>query len=147
VGVAEEVVVAADDRLVIRRGGTMHGAKLTEGVVVPHFEPRWFAAVFEVLRLLTNGAVGVEFVPFSDPRRPHDRHMMLKPAAIPEHDIGSDDAIRADVAIRADLGGWINDGGGMDGVQSFKFQVLPASTLDVHQRSTTLNISSASETT
>jgi hypothetical protein len=40
--------------------------------------------------------------------------MMLKPAAIPQYDIGSNDAVGADVYIRPDLRGGIDDGGGVD---------------------------------
>jgi hypothetical protein len=62
VDVAEEVVVAADDRFVIRRGGAVDGAELAEGVVVTHFEPGGLGLVFQILRLLADGAVGEEFV-------------------------------------------------------------------------------------
>jgi hypothetical protein len=87
------------------------GAELSEGVVIAHFEPGRLAFVFQVLRLLADGAIGIEFVPFANPRRSHDGDMMLEPAAIAKHHAGSNDAIWSDVDVSADLRGGIDDGG------------------------------------
>ena len=54
VDVTEEIVMAADDRLVARRGGPVHGAEFTEGVVITDLKPRGLGAVFQILRLLTD---------------------------------------------------------------------------------------------
>lgn len=82
----------------------MNGTELTKGIVITDFEPSRLSLVFQILRLLTNGPVGIEFVIFSDLRRPHDSDMVLEPAAVAKFDIRADDAIRSDLNISTNLG-------------------------------------------
>jgi hypothetical protein len=49
--------------------------------------------------------------------------MMLQLAAVPDLHVRSDDAVGADVDVLSDPGGRVNDGGRVDRVQSFRFQV------------------------
>ena len=89
----------------------MHRAELAECVVIAHFEPGGLSLVFEILRLLANGSIGEELVVLPDLGRPHDRHVMLEPAAIADLDIRSDDAVGADVNVRANFRRRVDDGG------------------------------------
>lgn len=146
VDVAEEVIVTADPRFVVRRCGTVDGAKLTKGVVIAHFEPCGLSLIFQILRLLTDTAIGVKFIPFPDAGRAHDGDVMLEPATISEHDVCTDDAVWADVAVCADLGARINNSGGMNH-RGKELKRCVTEALQTAQRSTTLNINSASETT
>jgi len=91
---SKEVVVAADDRLQADARGTVDRAEFTKIVVVADLQEGRFAHVFQVLRLLADGTVGMEAVACADLRGAENRDMMLKPAVIAEFRAFADDAIR-----------------------------------------------------
>ncbi len=63
-------------------------------VFVADFQIGGFAAIFQILRLLADRAVGVEFVLLAGFHRSAERNVMLEPAVCAKHDIRSDHAIR-----------------------------------------------------
>ena len=66
VGVGEEISVMTDDGLGSWKGAAVDSAKFAEGVVVSNFQVSRLGGVFEILRALTDRAVGVEYIPLSD---------------------------------------------------------------------------------
>ena len=102
--------------------------------VFPSPTARWsrLARVLEILRLLADGAESVEAIAPANLARSIQAHVMLQPAVGTEFDIGTNDAIRADLAALRDVRGGIDDGRGMN----------PRAHVSMMQ-----NIMSASETT
>ena len=55
-----------DDGFGSWKSAAVDGAKFAERVVVSDFQKGRLGGVFEILRALTNRAVGVEYIPLSD---------------------------------------------------------------------------------
>jgi len=115
----------ADDRLTIRRGGTMHRDVFAENIMVADAHTRRFAVVFQILRRVADDAAGVKNVVRAD----------LGDAG--EIDVRSDDAVRAEFhvrvnhGIRPDVDGGVqfrlrmNDGGRMNHLAATDSHKLP----------------------
>src|SRR5438552_2682641 len=94
--ISEEISETADSCFAIALRTSIHGHKFAKRVFVADFQISWLARVFEILRLLTDRAIGVKFVSLAGARWPLQSHMMLEPAILPEHNLGADHAIRSD---------------------------------------------------
>src|SRR5712691_687564 len=133
VTVRQEISAIANPRSALACRATINGYELAERVFVADFQISRFATIFQVLGLLADGAVRVEFVFRAGVRGSAKCHMMLQPAILTEHDVGAYYAIRPDDRSRADFGSRIDNGGWMN--------------LHVAHLSRNVNISSPSETT
>ena len=80
VGVGEKISAVTDARLSGLRGAAIHRDKLAKGIVVTDLKISRFAAIFQVLRLLADRAIGVESVPATGVERAAKRDVMLEPA-------------------------------------------------------------------
>ncbi len=114
VRVGEEISAAADPRDRARRSAAMHGHELAEGVAVADAKMRRLADVFQILRLLADGAEGVEAVAAADLARSARAHVMLQPALRAECHVRADHAVWTDLAVFADLRCRIDDRRGMN---------------------------------
>ena len=133
VTVSEKISAIADARLARPCRAAIHCNEFAKCIFVADLEGGRFAFILQVLCLLTDRAIGVEFVSRARAHRPCQRDMILQPASFSEHNIGMHDAIRTDDASRADLRARIDDRGRMN--------------LRAAHLSRNVNISSASETT
>ena len=112
--VGEEGATVANARFPLAACAAADGDKFAERIVIANFQISRFALVFQVLGLLADGAVSVEFVFHAGFRRPAECDVMLDPAVWAEHHIGANYAIRPDDRSRADLCARINDRGLMN---------------------------------
>ena len=132
VTVGEKISATADARFAFARGAAICRHEFAKRVFVADFQIGRLAAIFQILRLLSDRAVGVKFVFRAGPHRPAERDVMLQPAICAEHDVRADHAIRPDDCSRADFGARIDNRGRMN--------------LHVAHLSRNVNISSPSET-
>lgn len=98
VSVGEEISMAADLCHGIRRRASIDGAEFAKAIPIADFEPRGFPCVFQVLRALSDGAIGVKFITNTRSRGPRNGHMRMELAAITKLDVGADVAERTYVA-------------------------------------------------
>src|SRR5437868_1908918 len=78
--VGEEASAVTDLRFSFTGGAAIHGYEFAKRIIVSDLEVGRFAAVFQILRLLTNRAIGVEFIPVTCAHRSAKSHVMLQPA-------------------------------------------------------------------
>ena len=86
-----------DDGLGSWKGAAVDRAKFAKRIVVSDFQKSWLGGVFEILRALTNRAVGVEYIPLSDACRTGYGDMTNEARSASNLDL------RADVAEWPDL--------------------------------------------
>ena len=86
-----------DDGLGSWKGAAIDRAKFAEGVVVSNFQKSRLGGVFQILRALTDRAVGVEYIPLSDACRTGYGDMTNEERSTSNLDL------RADVAEWTDL--------------------------------------------
>src|SRR5215471_5882203 len=96
VTVREKISGVADARLALPRCAPVYRNEFAKCVLVADFQIRRFAAIFQILRLLSDRAVGVKLVFRSGLHRTAQRYVMLQPAIRAEHDVRANDAIRTD---------------------------------------------------
>src|SRR5689334_577235 len=80
VRVGEEISATADARADGLERATINGHELSEIFVIPKLEVGLLSAVFQVLSLLADGAVSVEFVSPPGTQWPGQRDVVLQPA-------------------------------------------------------------------
>src|ERR1700751_6103491 len=107
--IGEKISAITDPRLAVSFGAAVNRAELAKGIFVANFQISRFARVFQILRLLSDRAISIEFIFRSRPHRPAKGDMMLQPASFTDDNFGTDDAIRTDDCFRAELCFWIND--------------------------------------
>lgn len=90
--------MTADDGFCIRHRAAIHGAKLAEAIVIADLEERRLTAIFEILSALANGAKGKKAVGSPDFGGAGDSDMIC------ENGAGTDDNVRANNAVRTNLG-------------------------------------------
>ena len=78
--VSEKISAIADARFAFARRAAIDGDEFAKRVFVADFQISRFAAIFQILRLLADRAVGVEFVFRAGLHRSAERDVMLKPA-------------------------------------------------------------------
>src|SRR5205085_572911 len=132
VAVSQKISPTADLRFAIAGGAPIYGNEFAERVFIANFQIGRLARVFQVLRLLTDRAVTVKFIFSAGAHRPRQSHVMLQPAALPQHDVRADHAVRADYCSRTDSRTRIDKRRRMN--------------LHVAHRSRNVNINSPSET-
>src|ERR1017187_8162596 len=88
----------------------MNGDAFTKHIAVADLQSRDAAFPFQVLRLLADAGEREDFVFLAELGVAVNDDMRMKQAIIPECDVSTDDAIRADFAARTDLGFGMNDG-------------------------------------
>src|SRR5882724_11440884 len=131
--VGEEGATVADPRFSLAGCAAADRDKFAERILIADFQISRFALVFQVLGLLADGAVSVEFVFSAGLHRPAECNVMLEPAVWAEHHIGAYHAIGPDDCPCPDLCAGINNRGRVN--------------LHVAHLSRNVNISSPSETT
>ena len=77
VAVGQKISAIADPRLAISFRATVNRAELAKGIFVANFQISRFTRVFQILRLLSDRAVSIEFIFRSRPHRPAKGDMML----------------------------------------------------------------------
>ena len=133
VAVSEKGSTVSEARFTFARRAAADCDEFAECILIADFQVSRFTLVFQVLRLLADGAVGVKFVSRSGIRRSTKGDVMLEPAVLTEDDVGSDNAIRSDRCPCADFCLWIDNCGRVN--------------LHVAHLSRNVNINSPSETT
>ncbi len=113
----EEQVVVCDlgDSAAVGRAG-MHRHHLAEHVAFPDDQPRPLALILEVLRLRTQDSLGVHFALLAQQGYSDDGGLMVQPATIAQHNVGTDDAVRADLDVAPDPGARIDNRCGVDDI-------------------------------
>ena len=104
VAVGQKISTAADARFSFARRAAIDRDEFAKCIFVADFEISRFAFVLQILRLLTNRAVRVEFIARARAHRSAKRDVMLQPAIFAEHNLGADYAIRTDDRSRANFG-------------------------------------------
>lgn len=66
VDVAQEMVVAADEGLLIGCSGAVNGAEFPKSVVITHLKPSRLPLVLQILGLLSDGAISIKLVTFAN---------------------------------------------------------------------------------
>src|SRR5579885_1081937 len=94
--IGEEISAVADPRGRAGGGAAIDGAKFAKRVAVADLEMRRLAGVFQILRALPDGCVGVKTIRAPDFRRAAKGDVMLQPAILAEDDFFFDDAIGPD---------------------------------------------------
>src|SRR5207249_974003 len=112
--VSEIISAIANPCFALGRGAAVCGYEFAERVFVPNFQIRRFAAIFQILCLLPDGAVRVEPVFRSGLHWSAERDVMLQPAIWTKHYVRSDHAIRPDDCSCANFCSGINDRGWMN---------------------------------
>lgn len=107
----EEQVVVCDlgDSAAVARAG-MHRHHLAEHVAFPDDQPRPLALIFEILRLRTQDSLWEHLAFLAQEGFPDDSGLVVQPATIAQHNVRSDDAIRADLDVAPDPGARIDNG-------------------------------------
>src|SRR6266513_6205937 len=112
--VGEKRATVADARFPFARRATADCDEFAERVFIADFKVSRFALIFQVLRLLTNRAGGVKFIPRTGAHRSAKRDMLLQPTIRAEHHvrtyyaIGTGDRSGADLCARIDNRGRVN---------------------------------------
>ncbi len=132
--VGEKISTAADAGFAIALGAPVDRAELAKNVRLAELEIGRFPGVFQILRLLPDGAVGVELVMRPRDHRALQGHVMLQPATFAEDDVRADDAVRPHHRARPERRARVDDRRRMD-------------LRRVHLVSRKVNMSSPSETT
>ena len=114
VTVGEEVAAIADDGAGVRGGAAVDSDELAEGVAIADAEVGGLALVFEILSLLADGGIGVEYVFRANDGGARDGDVMLEAAAGAELGLCADDAVGADNYAGAEARAGLDDGCGMD---------------------------------
>src|SRR5690349_11935905 len=94
--VREKIPGVADPRFALASCAPIYRYEFPKRVLVSDFQIRWVAAIFQILRLLADRAVGVELVFHTSLHRSAQRHVMLQPAILAEHDVRTNDAVWTD---------------------------------------------------
>src|SRR4029450_10649577 len=131
--VGKEGATVANARFSLAACAAADRNKFAERILIADFQISRFALVFQVLGLLTDGAVSVEFVFSAGLRWPAECDVMLEPAVWTDYHIGADYAIRPNDCSGTDLCARIDYRARMN--------------LHVAHLSRNVNISSPSETT
>jgi hypothetical protein len=100
--------------LFLNRSRTMDGNVLPEGVSVANAQPRRFAAIFYILRLVPNHATGVKTVVSTDRGMTSDMNVGSNDTRFIDLDIAIDDRVRTYRNIWTELRARINDCSGMN---------------------------------
>src|SRR5947208_910978 len=112
--IGEKRATVADARFAFARRATADCDEFAERVFIADFQVSRFALIFQVLRLLTDRAGGVKFIPRTGAHRSAKRDMLLQPAVLAKHNvrtyyaIGTDDRSGADLCARIDNRGGVN---------------------------------------
>ena len=114
VAVSEKIPAITNARLACAGCAAIDGDKFPERIFIADFKISRFALIFQILCLLADRAVSVEFIPRAGPQRPTKCDVMLQPAIRPQDHSGRDDAIRPDNCAGADFRLRIHDGGRVD---------------------------------
>jgi hypothetical protein len=109
VGIGEDVVVGADGRNFAVTGRAVNRNALAKGVLVANFSASKAAFPFQVLGLQADTCEWKNFIAFAQPRVAVNHHMRVQPAFRTEGYVLANDAIRPDLAFRADLRLGMND--------------------------------------
>src|SRR5712691_8108004 len=113
--IGHDPIVAADPRHArVLHSTAIEGAKLSNGISVPDFERRRFAAVLLVLGRPTDRTESENTVLRADPGPSFDHHVRSDQGAFADLDVLADDRIRADRYAGGDCRFRMNDGGRMD---------------------------------
>ena len=132
VAVSQKISATADSRFASAGGAPIYRDEFAKRIFIANFQIGRLARVFQVLRLLTDRAVGVKFIFSAGAHRPAQRDVMLQPAVRSDYDVGVNHTIRSDNRSRTDLRARIDNRRRMN--------------LHVAHRSRNVNINSPSET-
>src|SRR5438552_4219178 len=103
VTVGEKISATANARFSGCGGASIHRDEFTERIFVSDLQISWLTRVFQVLRLLTDGAVSIKFISSAGARRSRQRDVMLQPAIRSEHDLRTNHAVRTDHCSRTNF--------------------------------------------
>lgn len=95
-------------------GAAMDGGVFSKNIAVTYDEGGGFAGILEVLRLDSDGREGEKFVFVADLAVAVNHDVGVELAAVPQADVGFDDAIGANFGVGAYLCVRRDDSGGMD---------------------------------
>ncbi len=114
VAVGEDGVVRADARDFAVAGRAVDGDVFAERVAVADFRARHAAFPFQILRLQADAGERENFILLAQLRVAVNDHVRMQFAFVAQRDVFADDAIRPDLAARADFRLRMNDGGWMN---------------------------------
>src|SRR5207248_6181481 len=114
VAVGEEGAAVADPRFALAGCAAADCDKFAERIFIADFQVSRFALIFQVLRLLTDRAGRVKFVPRTGAHRSAKRDMLLQPAVLAKHNVRTYHAIGTDDRSGADFCSRIDDRRGMN---------------------------------
>ena len=115
VSIAEEEVVVANPGRGVRGRAAMNGHVFAKSIVVTNDELGLLTFVFQVLGSPSDGSKGIGVAALADSGIALDDDMAAEVGMRSQGDVVANDAIRADLTIRANLGFGRNDGGRMNG--------------------------------
>src|SRR6056297_3579497 len=113
--VGHDPVLVTQTRDAAAIGGTaVDGDEFSDGVVVTNLKGRCFAGKFLVLRFLTDGGKLKDSIVGTQTRAACNDYVRANPAAAAQLDFRTNDAVGAHFDVFGELGGRLDDGGGMD---------------------------------
>src|SRR2546423_1920442 len=130
--VREKISGVADPRSALASCASIYRNEFAKRVLVANFQIRRFTAIFQILRLLADRAIGVKLVFCSGLHRPAERYVMLQPAIRAKHNVRSNYTVWTDVCPSAEF--------------CFRMDNSRRVNLHIAHLSTKVNISSASDT-